>query len=84
MIWSSPLSVDNGTSAALSVTSAVTGLDPKAGSLFVRVSRSVLLRVGLLVGRCSWLFVSDVRVFVSRLLGCVKAAEDFRDWYLRI
>jgi hypothetical protein len=72
MIWLLLLSVDNGTSAALSVTSAVTGLDPRAASLFVRASRNVLLRVGLLVDLCSWQFVNDVRVSVLRLLGCVE------------
>jgi hypothetical protein len=71
--WSLPLSVDNGTSAALSATSVVTGSDPRAVSLFVRVNRSALLRVGLLVDLCSWLSVNDVRVFVSRLLECVEA-----------
>ena len=65
-------SEDNGTSAALSATSAATGLDPRAASSSAKVSRSVLPKAVSLVGLCSWLSVNDARVSVSRLLGCVE------------
>lgn len=59
-------------SAALSATSAATGLDPRAASLFAKVSRNVLPKAVSLVGPCSWLSVNDAKVSVSRLLGCVE------------
>lgn len=75
MSWtrlSSPQLAASGTNAASIVTSVVMGLVRRADSSFVKASPSEQLRVASSVVPSNWLSVRDVKVFVSRRLGCAR------------
>lgn len=69
---SSAQSVASGTRAASIVTSVARVSVRRADSSFVKASPSGQLRAASSVVRSNWLSVRDVRVSVSRRLGCAR------------